>query len=617
VSVVIGTAGHIDHGKTTLLRALTGIDADRLPEEQRRGMTIDVGYAHLSLDDGTEIDFVDVPGHDRLIGNMLVGAGEVDAAMLVVAADDGPRAQTLEHLGLLDALSIADGLAVVTKADAVEPQRAAEVAALLRTLLDRSSLRGATVIVASGATGEGLDDLRAELVSVRDRVARRWAERPSPRGARLAIDRSFAVRGRGTVVTGSLRGGPIAIDGRVRLVPGRSSVRVRGLQVHGHDVGTSDGGRTAVNIAGADSVRIARGATLTSDPTVVATDRLLVALRPAARLTPAAAPVSLPANGSRVHVHIGTARVGAIVGRSGRDTADLPDGGAAAILRLAEPIASAPGDAFVVRRPSPGETLAGGRVLDAEPARGVSRRRATPDRLRALASAEPGGPDWAAARLDLHGAVAVPSPSLAPDVDAWLEERLLTAVAGDEATSRAGLRSEVVRELRRHVSLEPGTASNVVSGAIERLVAEGRIAADGDRLRDATRAASGPSPELLAAMARLEQSLDAPAPPPLAEAAMRAGCPPAGIRGLEAAGRIVVLDDDLAYSAAAYDALKRRALALAGAAPLTPAALRDATGTSRKYVMVILEDLGRRGVLRRTPDGHVPGPRAAAEVTSP
>ena len=146
VTVVIGTAGHIDHGKTTLLRALTGIDADRLPEERRRGMTIDVGYAHLAFDDGVELDFVDVPGHDRLVGNMLVGAGEIDAALLVVAADDGPRAQTLEHLALLDALGIGDGIVVVTKTDVVEPDRVAEVVDAVSGLLAGTSLAGSPVL---------------------------------------------------------------------------------------------------------------------------------------------------------------------------------------------------------------------------------------------------------------------------------------------------------------------------------------------------------------------------------------------------------------------------------------------------------------------------------------
>ena len=613
MTVVVGTAGHIDHGKTTLLRALTGIDADRLPEEQRRGMTIDVGYAHLALDDGTEIDFVDVPGHDRLIGNMLVGAGEIDAALLVVAADDGPRAQTIEHLGLLDAIGIADGLAVVTKADAVTPERVAEVVAVVRALLGRSSLRDAAVVAASGTTGAGLDDVRRALVEVRDQVVRRRSE-VTDRGPRLAIDRVFAVRGRGTVVSGRLRGGSISLDVRLRLGHGGSAARARGLQVHGRDVAEAVGGRTAINVAGVEASRAARGAVLTADPSVVSTDRLLVALRPATALSPAGMPAAIPADGARVLVHAGTARVEATVGRSGRDAADLPNGDSVAILRLAEPIAAAPGDALVVRRPSPGATLAGGRVLDPDPPLGVSRRRSTSARLEALAAATPATDAWLAAHLELHG--ATPNPSrLAPDVQAWLDDRVAEAVGrAPEPLSRAALRSDVSRDLRRRVTLDSGAAANFASGAIERLVAEGRLTADGDRLRDPRRAAAGPDPALSAAMDRLERALDTATPPLLREAAARAGCPPAGIRDLEAAGRIVVLDDDLAYAAPAYRELRRRALDLAGTRPLTPAALRDATGTSRKYVMAILEDLGRRGVLKRTPDGHVPGPRAVIEA---
>src|SRR6188474_67273 len=166
MTVVIGTAGHIDHGKTTLLRALTGIDADRLPEEQRRGMTIDVGYAHLTFDDGTVMDFVDVPGHDKLVGNMLVGAGEIDAALLVVAADDGPRAQTLEHLALLDALGVSAGIAVVTKIDAVDPERVVAVVRAVTDLLAPTSLAGSTVLAASGTTADGLDEVRVALAAL-------------------------------------------------------------------------------------------------------------------------------------------------------------------------------------------------------------------------------------------------------------------------------------------------------------------------------------------------------------------------------------------------------------------------------------------------------------------
>ena len=283
MSVVVGTAGHIDHGKTTLLRALTGIDADRLPEERRRGMTIDVGYAHLALPDGLVLDFVDVPGHDRLVGNMLVGAGEIDAALLVVAADDGPNAQTLEHLELLDAIGIADGLVAVTKSDVVEAGRVAEVVAAVDALVARTRLAGAPIIAVSGVTGAGLDDLRAELMALRDRVGARLAPGVSG-GARLAIDRSFAVRGRGSVVTGSLRGGAVATGAVLRLVPGGGEVRVREVQVRGAVVPASGGGRTALLVAGAGLEDMDRGRVLTTDDGVVATSRLLVAIRPPAGL---------------------------------------------------------------------------------------------------------------------------------------------------------------------------------------------------------------------------------------------------------------------------------------------------------------------------------------------
>ncbi len=409
MTVVVGTAGHIDHGKTTLLRALTGIDADRLPEERRRGMTIDVGYAHLTLADGSALDFVDVPGHDRLVGNMLVGAGEIDAAMLVVAADDGPRAQTIEHLALLDALGIENGVAVVTKTDVAGSERTAEVVAEVRRLLDGTSLARAAVIAASSLDGEGIDAVRAELELVRDRVrAARPTGRPARPGSRLAIDRVFAVKGRGAVVTGSLRGGTVDRGVTLRVVPGDRSVRVREVQVHGTTVDTAGPGRTALNLAAVDAGELHRGLVLTDDPAVVASDRLLVRLD-----------VPLP-DRVRARLHLGTAAVDAAVGRSGRDALDLADGTAAAILRLTGPIATAPGDRFVLRRASGRDPIVGGLVIDAAPARGVSRRRQTAERVGRLAAAVAAGDETAAAaaRLDLHGILARGdgTVALAPDV---------------------------------------------------------------------------------------------------------------------------------------------------------------------------------------------------------
>jgi len=438
MSVVVGTAGHIDHGKTTLLRALTGIDADRLPEERARGMTIDVGYAHLDLADGSSIDFVDVPGHDKLVGNMLVGAGEIDAALLVVAADDGPRAQTHEHLELLDALGIRAGLAVVTKIDAVEPARIAEIVAAVETVLAGTTLAGVPVLAASSLRGAGIDAVRAALVGVRDRVlTEREAEAVGTLPARLAIDRVFSVRGRGTVVTGTLRGGPIARGAILRVVPGLAgaAVRVREVQVHSRTVEEAGPGRTALNVAMAGSEgMLDRGDVLTSDPGVVASDRLLVATRP--RL----------ADRTPVIAHVGTARAAGVITAAPRDAVELEGGWGSAILRLERPVAVAAGDRLVLRRPSPASTLGGGRVLDPVPPRGAARRRATPSRIKALASASTGSKAWTTARLDLHGALGG-SPELAPDVSAALEAELLDAV-----TSRGSIpAAELVRLDADHV----------------------------------------------------------------------------------------------------------------------------------------------------------------------
>ena len=259
MTVVIGTAGHIDHGKTTLLRALTGIDADRLPEEQRRGMTIDVGYAHLTLPDGTELDFVDVPGHDRLVGNMLVGAGEIDAAMLVVAADDGPRAQTMEHLALLDALGIGHGIAVVTKADVAGPGADGRGGRRRRArLLEGRPLpvRRSSLSRRSMATGSRRCAPRWPSCATRRRGSCRSVDAgrigAGAPGARLAIDRVFAVKGRGVVVTGTLRGAASVAGATLRLVPGDRTVRVREIQVHGVTVDRAEPGRTALNLAGVE-----------------------------------------------------------------------------------------------------------------------------------------------------------------------------------------------------------------------------------------------------------------------------------------------------------------------------------------------------------------------------
>ncbi len=625
MTVVVGTAGHIDHGKTTLLRALTGIDADRLPEEHRRGMTIEVGYAHLRLPDGDVLDFVDVPGHDRLVGNMLVGAGEIDAVLLVVAADDGPRAQTREHVELLDALGLRHAVVAVTKADAVDAGRADEVVDAVGELLRPTAFAGSPVVVVSGVTGAGLGALSVALAALRDRA--RAAGAGEPGAARLAVDRVFAVKGRGTVVTGTLRGGPVARGASLRVEPGGAPVRARELQTRGDPVDAGGpGGRLALNVTGVERAAIVRGTVLTDDPAVVATDRLLVALRPALALAAGGVRRRDPiASGTAVRLHLGTAQADGVVRRSRRDVDDLPGGEATAILRLATPVAAAPGDRFVLRRPSPAEPLAGGRVLDPRPPSGAPWRRATAAHVRTLGAASSAA-ERSAALLELHGALERSRPDaaplagsavaagrlvLAPDAaSAVVAEALAAAAAGTgDGVALAALRGRLGRVIRRRASVDADMAAEAGGALVEALVGAGRLARTGDLVHLPGRAV-GPVPEVVAAMDRLEAILDAPAPPGLAAAARAAGCPPAGVRALEAAGRIVRVEEDLAWSAAAFGRLEAAALRLATPGPLAPAALRDATGTSRKYVMALLDELNRRGVLARTPGGHVRGPRA-------
>ena len=524
MTVVVGTAGHIDHGKTTLLRALTGIDADRLPEERRRGMTIDVGYAHLTLDDGTVVDFVDVPGHDRLVGNMLVGAGEIDASLLVIAADDGPRAQTHEHLALLRALEVAPGLVVVTKTDLVPAERVDEVVAAARGL----GGAGVPVVPVAVTTGAGLDDVRAALASMARGVA--VVDDGPPR---LAIDRAFSIKGRGVVVTGSLRGGSVAVGDRLRLVPGGQTVRVRGIQVHGAAADRVDGGgRTALNLVGVELSDLHRGQVLTADPDVVATDRLLASFGEGE-----------PADRSRWRLHLGTAAVDAVVGRSGRDA--LPQAG---IVRLAAPIAARAGDRFVLRRT--GHDPIGGTVLDPMPARGLSRRRQTLGAGRGPCRGATGTlAGWTCTAALIEMGTVQPGDGRR---DGRCRRAIAAVEAGPDGTTIGVIRAEVARGIRRDVTLHRAAALQAAAEVVDALVADGRLVREGDRLRRPGAIAAAPDPALLDAMDRLEAALAVPAPPPLAETARRVGCPPDGIRGLERDARIVVLEPDLAYAMSTY-----------------------------------------------------------------
>jgi selenocysteine-specific elongation factor len=359
--VIVGTAGHIDHGKSALVEALTGTHPDRLEEEKRRGITIDLGFAFLNVD-GVRLGFVDVPGHERFVRNMLAGAGGIDLLMLVVAADESIKPQTREHFDICRLLAIPRGIVAITKSDLVEPHLLDLLKLEIEELTRGSFMEAAPLVPVSAFTGSGLDDLKREL----SRAAESAPTRDSGRHLRLPIDRSFAVKGFGTVVTGTLVSGSVGLEEEVELHPTGRRLRVRGLQSGGKTLERAVAGqRTAVNLAGIDHSEIKRGMVLAPPGIFEPTDRLDARVT----LLPSARPLR---NRARARFHQGTVETTAEVILLDRD--DVASGESAlAQLRLGEKTLLLPGDRFILRQFSPAATLGGGVVLDAKPTR--HRRR--------------------------------------------------------------------------------------------------------------------------------------------------------------------------------------------------------------------------------------------------
>jgi selenocysteine-specific elongation factor len=392
-SVIVGTAGHIDHGKTALVKALTGIDADRLEEEKRRGITIDIGFAHLELSGANgeklRLGFVDVPGHERFVRNMLAGVGGIDLVLLVISADEGIKPQTREHFDICRLLNIPRGITVLTKADLVDPETL-EVAKLeVEEFVAGSFLEGAPILAVSSLAGTGLDQLKHELAKAASEIATKDAN-----GAfRLPTDRVFSMKGHGTVVTGTLLSGRLSKEAEVEVFPIGQRVRVRGIQVHGKQANEATAGqRTALNLAGATVEELSRGMTLAMPGLFRKTSRVDTRLT----LLPTAKPLK---DRARVHLHVHTAEVIAevvLLGAAGgaASVACSREGGKAqaaaparalqlapgqsafAQLRLEQPLLLLPGDRFIIRQFSPVVTVGGGVVVDAAP---LPRRRGVDD----------------------------------------------------------------------------------------------------------------------------------------------------------------------------------------------------------------------------------------------
>ena len=468
--LTLGTAGHIDHGKTVLVRALTGVDTDRLPEERERGISIELGYAPLDLPSGRRLSVVDVPGHERFVRTMVAGATGIDLYLMVVAADDGVMPQTREHAAVLAALGVGAGVVAITKADLADPARAREQAVEL--------LPGAEIVPVAAPRGEGLDELRAAL----DRVAAASPGRSGGGALRLHVDRSFTIRGAGTVVTGTLWDGAAARGDEVRVLPSGRSARVRSVQVHDEPRERAEAGqRVALNLAGIGRDDVGRG------DVVVAAERTRPAAGgpkgsppkgdPPAEDPPEAAPLKTsfrvdvalswvtpdarPDGGTRVAVHHGTRETPARL-------AEL--GGRYFQLRLEQPLVPAPGDRLVIRSLAPPDTLGGGVVLDPDPPRhGPSR-----DLLARLARLERGDPEPAAPSAPETPRRAEPEPLSPAALE--LEQRLKTAglepPPDDAPAELAALREQgrIVR-LGRDMHLHRDALDDLtrtVTGLIER-----------------------------------------------------------------------------------------------------------------------------------------------------
>ena len=610
MSFVVGTAGHIDHGKSTLIQALTGIDPDRLEEEKRRGMTIDLGFAYLTLPSGRLVGIVDVPGHARFIRNMLAGVHGLDAVLLVVAADEGVMPQTVEHLEIVDLLDIRRGLALVTKVDLVEPDWLELVTAELSETLARTSLRDAHILPVSAVSGQGLDELKLRL----DALLAETPPREDRRRPRLPIDRVFTISGFGTVVTGTLVDGSLKSGEEVELQPSGRRVRIRGLQQHNQKVELArPGSRVAANLVGVEKEDVRRGEVLARAGTVPATRRADASVRV---LADSPRPLR---HGAQVLLHTGTAEVAARAIVLAGDEIE-PGGSGWAQLYLARPVAVSAGDRFVLRLPTPSATIAGGTFADVSPRRHPRHDERVWESLERRAAGDVLQEELRkyARGITVQGLLKA---TLAEGADVstldarragqWLFAReAWTGVAGRVQRTlaeyhrvhplRAGMPRE---ELKSRLGLAPAAFAPVLA----ELAADGVLADRGGELAlpshrvEIDPAAGGPAGRLLDLLGAHRF-----APPSLPEAMREAGASAEVVRALAQKGDLVRLSEDMAFTRAAYEealALVREMVASDGA--VTVAALRDRMGASRRPVLALLEYLDAQRVTRRVGDQRV------------
>lgn len=620
--LVVGTAGHVDHGKSALVRALTGTDPDRLAEEKARGLTIDLGFAWFRLPGGNVVSFVDVPGHEDFIRNMLAGAAGVGAVLLVVAADEGPMPQTREHLSILDLLDVSQGIVALTKSDLVDLEWRQLVTEEIAELLSGTALAGAPVVEVSSATGEGLPELRQRL----DDLVACVPDAADHGRARLSVDRAFKLAGFGTVVTGTLRDGCLRAGDGVELLPSGARSRARALQSHGRSVEVArPGRRTAVNLTGISTDEVARGDVVAVPGQYRPTRLLDVGLRV---LAAAASPLR---HDDDVVVFCGAAEVPAHVRVMG--AREIPPGERdehPAQLRLARPIVACAGDRLVIRQPSPSRTLGGGRVLDPHPrSRWRRLRSSTAARFEALASGsgpriawaqlaqrepcpagdllpcdtglEPAARDAALAELAAAGRAVDLGGMWITDVGwASLSQRCRAALDAYHQANR--LRSGMPAEqMRERLGLTPEAFAAVAA----RGVAEGWLARSGALVRSTGHDVRMDPRQQAAADELLERFRSRPYGPPSAkEAGADVGAEILAM--LVDRGDLVSVGADVLFERHAYEAMRQAVLEhLTTHDQVTVADVRDRFDTSRKYALALLEHLDRVRVTRRVGDAHV------------
>ena len=626
--VVVGTAGHIDHGKTSLVKALTGTDTDRLPEEKARGITIDLGFAFLEEPDGLTIEIVDVPGHERFIKNMLAGVGGIDLAMLVIAADEGVMPQTREHFAICSLLHIQSGLVVLTKTDLVEPDWLELVREDVAGLARGTFLAGGPIVAVSAKTGEGIAELRAALRELAAKVPSRGTDQLP----RLPIDRVFTIKGFGTVITGTLMAGRLRVDERVEVFPAGVQAKIRGLQTHSRMVTESSAGqRTAVNLQGVERAAVERGNVLGLAGTLVPS----VLVDGALELLPEA-PRPLKSR-DRVRVHTGTSEIMARVLLLDRPEL-APGQSAFARFRLEAPLVALPGDRFVMRSYSPMVTIGGGMLLDIAPPRFKLKAPAHLAHVRLLAEGSPdttveehvrhaGG---AGVRVGpLSGRVPFGPERLRGLLDALQSGGRVVAIDRDwfvhpeSLTRLRGLTIATLEQFHRASPLRPGMSREELRGragaADERvfahllttLEAEGVVRADRDKVRLASHEVRLTAEQQKAAD-RLEQDfLSAAAAPPSPEEALAR----AGLSGDEEhelfqvlleARKLVRVKESLYFHAQALDAIQDKLVTmLRERKEIGPGDIKDLLGISRKYAIPLLEFFDSRRVTTRVGERRV------------